>query len=137
MNDLSLKGFRTDFITKKGVYCFVVITSVPETFEAYDLDVEAFSGFRAYAPKFPFKLCLTLLEYIMAKLNLTFVRKFDYYHVGQLIIATTDLKGGFPMEVCWGAKPGKLDCTWEVFTSLSEALDCVERIENEYISGGS
>lgn len=132
MKDLSLRDFRTDFL-KEGVYRFVVITSAPETCEADYLDVEAFSGFRAHALKAPFKLCLRLLEYIMAEFNLTFVKQYDYFHAGQLLIAATDKNGNFPMEVCWGGKPGKHNCTWETFTSLRDALKFVEKVENAFI----
>jgi hypothetical protein len=130
MDDISLANFRTDFLTEKGVFRFVVITEAPERCESQRLDIDAYSGFRAKAPKGFFILCLRAFEYVLDKFNLCVTRRYDYYHKGQLIIATTDLQEGFPMEVCWGGKPGKHDCQWEVFTSLKEALEVVQMIEN-------
>lgn len=134
MDDLSLENFRTDFLGENGAFRFVVITSVPERYEAYDgIGIEADSYCRHHVPTKPFELLLKLFGYLASKLGLYLTKPYDYFHVGELIIATTDRDGSRPMEVCWGGKPGKHNCTWETFTSLREALEFVKRVEDAFI----
>lgn len=44
-----------------------------------------------------------------------------YFHKGQIIIC--DVTGGIPIEVGTHTKPGKLDCLYETFELLNEAIE--------------
>ena len=45
----------------------------------------------------------------------------DYFHTGQIIVC--DVTGGTPIEVATHVKPGKLDCRWEQFEVLDQAIE--------------
>jgi len=49
------------------------------------------------------------------------LKDMDYFHVGQIIVC--DITGGTPIEVGTHAKPGKLNCRYEQFETIYDAID--------------
>lgn len=45
-----------------------------------------------------------------------------HFHVGQIVVVET-FEGGLPMEVGSQAKPGRLNCRYELFGTVDRAID--------------